>query len=79
MLTIKTIQNELNNIPIERLEEVYTLVTSFRRKVKSDQKNQIKNLQFAGIFNDLSENDYNDFISFTRKTRENSFDRNVEL
>jgi hypothetical protein len=52
MVNSKTILTELNKIPNNKLEEVYDLVSSFRRKVKSEKNKQMNNIRFAGIFND---------------------------
>jgi len=79
MLNIKTIQTELNKILDDRLEEVYDLVSSFRRKVKSEKNKQSNNIRFAGIFNDLSKTDYEEFLLITKKSRELSFDRNIQI
>ena len=75
MLTIKTIQNEIRFIPINRLEEVYKLICSFHRPLNVEKLHKAKILKFAGMYNDMSESDYNDLISYTDKCRNDMFNR----
>jgi len=77
MLTIKTIQNEISQIPINRLEEVYKLICSFHRPINVEKLHKSKILNFAGIFNEMSESDYNDLISYTEKSRYDMFNRST--
>ena len=79
MITIKTIQNEIRQIPINRLEEVYKLIRTFHRPVKVEKTYKSKIMSFAGIFSDLSESDYNDFVAFTQKNRNELFNRDSTL
>jgi hypothetical protein len=77
-LTIKKLIDEVNQIPIERLEEVYQLLYSFNHtdKVKSSIRTKI--LSFAGILEDLNPTEYSDFLNHIQKTRETLFDRNSD-
>jgi hypothetical protein len=77
MLTIKTIQNEISQIPINRLEEVYKLICSFHRPINVEKLHKSKILNFAGIFNEMSESDYNDLVSYTEKSRCDMFNRST--
>ena len=77
MLTIKTIQNEICQIPINRLEEVYKLICSFHRPINMEKLHKSKILNFAGIFNEMSESDYNDLVSYTEKSRNDMFNRST--
>jgi len=79
MLTIKTIQNEISQIPINRLEEVYKLIRSFHRSLNLKKQQKSKILSFAGILNDMSESDYNDLISNTKKNRDEMFNRTANI
>lgn len=79
MPTINTILNELKNVPVDKLEDLYSIIHSLRTDIKkTDIKNQ-EILSFAGSFGDISESDYNDFVKHTKQTRKNLFDRNINL
>lgn len=79
MLSIRTIQNEISQIPINRLEEVYQLIRSFHRPIKEKTTKKSKLLNFAGLYSDMSDSDYNDLILYTKKSRNNLFSRNESL
>lgn len=79
MLTLNTILKELRNVPIDRLEDLYSIIHSFRANTKKSDKRREKILSFAGAFGELPEKDYNDFLQHTKNTRDNLFDRDVNL
>ena len=63
MLSIKTIQNEISQIPIDRLEEVYQLIRTFHRPINDEVNKKSRILNFAGIFGEMSDSDYKVFNS----------------
>lgn len=79
MLTINTILKEINDIPLNRLDEVYEFVHSLKINTQNTEEKRKKILAFGGSFNDMSKDDYKDFIEETIKTRANTFNRNVDL
>ena len=79
MLTINTILKELKNVPVDRLEDLYSIIHSLQANTKKSDKASKKVLTFAGSFSDMTENDYNDFIQQTKETRNNLFDRDINL
>ena len=79
MITVKTIQNEINYIPVNRLEEVYQLIYSFHRPILKEKLYKSKILDFAGTFNDMSDSDYKDLVSYTKKSRAKLFNRNINI
>ena len=68
MLTFDKIIKELKNVPVNKLEDLYSIIHSLQTDIKSSGKNSKKILSFAGAFSDLSESDYNDFLKQTRET-----------
>lgn len=78
MPTINAILRELKNVPVDKLEDLYSIIHSLRADVKKtgDKRNDI--LSYAGSFADLSEKDYSDFIKSTQETRDKLFDRNSD-
>ena len=79
MLTINTILKEINDIPLNRLDEVYEFVHSLKINTQNTEERRKKILAFGGSFNDMSKDDYNDFVEDTTKTRVAVFNRNVDL
>ena len=79
MLTINRIIKEMREVQVERLEELYQLVHSFTPKTKQNDLARQKILSFGGAFSDMSEKDYGEYLSHTKKVRSSFFDRNIEL
>jgi hypothetical protein len=79
MLTLNTILKELKNVPVDRLEDLYSIIHSLRANTKNSEKTSKKILSFAGSFGDMSVSDYNDFLKNTNETRNNLFDRDINL
>jgi hypothetical protein len=70
---------ELKNVPVDRLEDLYSIIHSFRANTKKSNRTSKKILTFAGSFGDMSEKDFSDFLEQTKETRNNSFDRDINL
>jgi hypothetical protein len=79
MLTFNTILKEIKDVPVNRLEELYQFVISLTPKAKKSEALRKKILSFGGAFSDMSSKDYDEFLSQTRKTRNDLFNRPVEL
>lgn len=79
MLNIDVVLNEMNSLPPNRLEEVYAFVHSLHSMTKKNEKSRKKILSFAGSFSDMSVTDYADFKGKILETREQLFDRNIDI
>lgn len=79
MTTLNTILKELKNVPVDRLEDLYSIIHSLRANTKKSDSVSKKILSFAGSFGDMSKKDFNDFLEHTKETRNNSFDRDIKL
>ena len=79
MLTLDTILKELKNVPAERLQDVYSYIHSLRTNTKQTGKTSEKILSFAGSFGDMPAQDYNDFLDHTKNTRNDLFDRDINI
>ena len=79
MPTINTILKELKNVPVDKLEDLYSIIHALQTNTRKGDKVNQEILSFAGSFDDMSESDYNDFVKHTNQTRENLFDRNINL
>ncbi|HRQ50398.1 MAG TPA: hypothetical protein PLR74_07680 [Agriterribacter sp.] len=79
MPTLNTILKELKNVPVDRLGDLYSIVHSLRANTKKSGNTAKKILSFAGAFEGMSEKDYKDFQKQTKQTRNNLFDREINL
>ena len=79
MPTINTILEELRNVPVERLEDLYSIIHSLQVDTKKSDKTSVEILSFAGSFGDMADHDYNDFLSHIKQTRQELFNREIDL
>ena len=79
MLTLNAILKELRNVPVDRLEDLYSIIHSLQANTKKSDSTSKKILSFAGSFGDMSQEYFNDFLDHTKDTRNNSFDRDINL
>ncbi len=79
MPTLNTILKELKNVPVDRLEDLYSIIHSLRANTKKSDSKTKKILSFAGSFGDMTEKDYNEFLAHTANTRHDLFDRDINL
>ena len=77
MLTFNTILKELKNVPVDRLEDLYSIIHSLQANTKKSDGANKEILSFAGSFLDMSEKDFNGFLQQTKDARNNLFDRDV--
>ncbi len=78
-LTLNDIINEMKDIPVDRLEELYQFIHSMTPATKHTERLRKKILSFGGAFSDMSSNDYSDFLNQTKKTRNELFNRSIDL
>lgn len=79
MLTLNNILKEIKDVPVNRLEELYQLIHSLTPKTKPTESLRKKILSFGGAFGDMSDKDYAEYLSQTKLTRTQLFDRNIDL
>lgn len=79
MLTLNTILEEMKNVPVNRLEELYEFVHSLTPAIKQTEALRKKILSFGGSFSDMSSKDYEDYLNQAKKSRAKLFDRNIDL
>jgi hypothetical protein len=80
MLTINAILEEIKDVPVDRLEELYAYVHSLAINTKrSKQKKKKDLLSFSGMLSDWSEEDYQDFVNHTKKVRKELFNRKFDI
>jgi len=79
MPTLNTILKEMKDVPVNRLEELYQFIHSLTPGSKNTENLRKKILSYGGVFSDMSNDDYSDFLKQTKETRTKLFDRNIEL
>lgn len=58
MPTPDTILNELKNVPLDKLKDLYSIIHSLQTNTKKSGKTNRKILSFAASFGDISESDF---------------------
>jgi len=79
MVTINTILNEMKHIPNERLNEIYQFVHSLNINYHHNNSRRNKIMSFAGLLNDMTEEEYSDFIRTSRRIRQEIPERHLEF
>ena len=79
MMTLNTILKEMKDIPVDRLEDLYSFVHSLNTKTNKSDSLRRMILTFAGSFSDMTSNEYSGFIKETKRTRAKLFDRPINL
>ena len=79
MFTVNTIIKEINDLPPDKLDEVYDFVHSLKFSSKHKEKSSKKIHSFAGAFSDMDQKQYADLKAQTSKTRTLLFDRNIDI
>ena len=69
LLTLNSIMKEMRNIPVDRLEDLYSFVHSLNPKTKKSDNLRRMIMAFAGSFDDMTSKDYSDFIRETKFTK----------
>ena len=79
MPTLSIILEELKNVPVDKLQDLYSIIHSFRVNSKNSGDANKKILSFAGVFSDMSQDDYDDLTKDLEKTKTALFDRDTNL
>ena len=79
VVTLNTILEEISDIPVDKLGELHTFINTLKTDTEKSEKRRKKILSFAGAFNDMPQNEYDDFVNETKKTRAELFDREIKL
>ncbi|MFT4202611.1 MAG: hypothetical protein QM610_01740 [Chitinophagaceae bacterium] len=79
MLILDTILEEIKDVPVNRLEELYRFVHALTLSKKKSEALNKRILSYGGILSDMDKEDYADFVHHTQSMRTDLFDRNVTL
>ncbi len=75
----KSVLQKLSTIPIEYLSEVDNFLATLSKDIKSKEKNRDNILKLAGSWNDMPDNDFEDYMKSIKDSRNNMFNRDIEL
>ena len=78
-ITYQTIIEEVNQIHVAFLQDVYKILHSFALKVEHSKQNREKILELAGSWSDITDADFNDIMSEIKNDRNEMFNREIEL
>jgi hypothetical protein len=76
-MTKDIILKEINEVPTNKLNELYTYVHSLTLKPNKARRKKI--LAFAGTFKDMTKKDYKDFLKKIKSERDDLFDRKIKI
>ena len=79
MVTINTILEEVKNVPVNRLEELYSIIRSLKDSTGGPGAGKGTILTFAGCFNGMKQENYDDLINNMKETRNNFLDRETDI
>lgn len=74
-VTRDTVLDEINQIPENKLPEVYEIVHHFRENLVKPQKNGKQILKFAGCWTDMPDDVYNNFLGEITSRRKQAFSK----
>ncbi len=66
---------EIYLIPLEKLDEVYDFIRFFRMGIEKTKTNKEKVLSFAGCWEDMPENTFNEFLMEIKHRRMKAFSK----
>ena len=79
MLTLNTILKELKNVPVSRLEDLYSIIRSFTAPQHQSENKKEQILFYAGCFGDMSTEEFSDFDREVKNIRSQLFERDMDL
>lgn len=74
-ITIKQVVEEIKHIPVNKLSEVYDLLHFFRLGLQKSKGSVEQTMKFAGCWNDMPDEVFNDFFGEIKERREQAFSR----
>ncbi len=79
MTTLNAIWEEMQHVPVHKLDDVYDFVHALNPEAKNKEARVRKMMSLAGSFRDMSEKEYKAFLKETREIRKRLFKRRVKL
>lgn len=74
-ITIKQVIEEIKRIPENKLTEIYDFLHFFRLGLQKSNGSMEEIMKFAGCWNDMPDEVFNDFLNEIRERREMAFSR----
>jgi len=79
LVTYQTLINEINQIPVSFLQDVYDLLHTYQVQINQKEQNRKKILEYAGDWADLSEQDFLDIKAEIERNRKEMFNKEIDL
>ena len=75
----KTVLQKLIALPEEYLPLVNSFLSSLKQKIDQKKNNREEILKFAGAWNDMAEEDFEDYLKEAKNTGSEMFGRDIDL
>jgi hypothetical protein len=75
----KTVLQKLISLPDEYLPLVNAFLSSLKQKAEQKKNNREEILKFAGSWNDMSDEDFDDYLKEAKNTGAQMFGREIDL
>jgi len=75
----QSVLRKLSNIPIEYLTEVDVFLTILNKEIDTKAKNKENILALAGSWNDMSDEDFEDYMKNVKQVKKEMFNREIDL
>ncbi len=75
----QSILSQLSVVPVDYLKQIDVYLRNLTKEIHRKEHNRAMILKFAGSWNDMSENDFNEFVQITKKESNELFNREIEL
>jgi len=69
----------LSSIPIDYLDQVDYYLQKFSQNLEQKKQNKVEIMSLAGSWDDMSEQDFDEFLEVAKDTGSELFSREVEL
>lgn len=64
----QSILNQLSHIPADYLQQVELFLNNLSKEIEKREKNRVETLKLVGTWNDMSQDDFDDYLSYAKKT-----------
>ena len=75
----QSILRDLSRLPADYLGEVEAFLHRIIQEIAAKEQNAQQMLSFAGAWGDMPDKDFEEYLQHARKTKEELFNRDIEL
>ena len=77
--TYQSVLFKLSRVPVESLAQIDAYFENFMSETQAKRHNRSGTLSLAGSWNEMSENDFEEYLSEAKRSGGEMFDRDVTL